>query len=191
MSRALPRHHRRRVALAGGTAALALSGTVITGFALAGEQAGSPGGGAQPGTPAGPGTIACRDVASRLPAVPASAHAEVDRNLALLDRQIHEADKHLTDTVGQGGPDFVQNAVLGPLKDRRTAAIDRIAIAIDRTADRPPDSTPWPPARSRSDVTGTVAAPFPRRPGRPRPPSRPRLRLRTGQFLRRAKYLRP
>ncbi|MEU3511363.1 hypothetical protein ABZ733_26415 [Streptomyces longwoodensis] len=33
---------------------------------------------------AGPGTITCPDVASRLPAVPASAKAEVDRNLALL-----------------------------------------------------------------------------------------------------------
>ncbi|MER7571983.1 hypothetical protein [Streptomyces sp. NPDC126514] len=132
MSRALPKYHKRRVALIGGAAALALSGAVIVNSALAGETPAS-----DARTLAGPGTISCPDVASELPAVPATARAEVDRNLALLQTQIDEANKRLTETVGQGGPNFVQNAILGPLASKRTAAIDRIAISIGRTADKP------------------------------------------------------
>ena len=41
------------------------------------------------------------------------------------------------DTVGQGGPNFVQNAILGPLKDKRIATVNRIATAIGRTAAKP------------------------------------------------------
>ncbi|MFE6363442.1 hypothetical protein ACFVP3_26010, partial [Streptomyces sp. NPDC057806] len=85
----------------------------------------------------GTGAINCPDVASKLPAIPATAQAEVDRNLALLETQIDEANKRLTETVGQGGPNFVQNAILDPLASKRTAAIDRIAISIGRTADKP------------------------------------------------------
>ena len=79
----------------------------------------------------------CPAVAPSLPAIPASAKAEVDRNLALLNTQIAEANKRLVDTVGQGGPNFVQNAILGPLKDKRVATINRIATAIGRTAAKP------------------------------------------------------
>ncbi|MFD5545088.1 hypothetical protein ACFWIJ_46700, partial [Streptomyces sp. NPDC127079] len=86
---------------------------------------------------ASPGTITCPDVASKLPAVPATAKAEVDRNLALLQTQIQEANKRLVDTVGQGGPNFVNNAILGPLKDKRVATVNRIATAIGRTAAKP------------------------------------------------------
>ncbi|MYQ67113.1 hypothetical protein GA0115242_12931, partial [Streptomyces sp. SolWspMP-5a-2] len=85
----------------------------------------------------GAGTISCPDVASRLPAVPATAQAEVDRNLTLLQTQIDEANKRLVDTVGQGGPNFVDNAILGPLKDKRASTIDRIALSIGRTAAKP------------------------------------------------------
>lgn len=136
MSRALPKHNKRRVGLIGGAAAVALSGAVIAGSALAGESSGD-GGGTSARTLAGPGTVSCPDVASRLPEIPASARAEVQRNLEQLATQIREADQRLVDTVGQGGPDFVQNAVLGPLEDKRVAAINRIATAIGRTADRP------------------------------------------------------
>jgi hypothetical protein len=135
MSRALPKYNRRRVALIGGAAAVVLSGAVIAGSALAGET--SHGSGTDARTLADPGTISCPDVASQLPAVPASARNEVDRNLALLDTQLQEADKRLVDTVGQGGPDFVQNAILGPLADKRKSTIDRIATSIGRTADKP------------------------------------------------------
>ena len=83
------------------------------------------------------GQIVCPDVKSQLPAVPAQAQAEVDRNLTLLQTQIDEANQRLVSTKGQGGANFVQNAILGPLKDKRVATIDRMAIAISRSADRP------------------------------------------------------
>lgn len=135
MSRALPKYNKRRVTFIGGAAAVALSGTVIAGFALAGETPDS--GGASARTLAGPGTITCPDVTGQLPAVPASAKAEVDSNLAQLNTQIQEANKRLVDTVGQGGPNFVQNAILGPLEDKRIATVNRIATAIGRTAEKP------------------------------------------------------
>ncbi|MFE2586249.1 hypothetical protein ACFXGE_40640, partial [Streptomyces sp. NPDC059378] len=123
MSRALPKYNKRRVAIIGGAAAVALSGAVIAGSALAGPSSGD--GSTNARTLAAPGTITCPDVASKLPAVPATAKAEVDRNLALLQTQINEANTRLVNTVGQGGPNFVQNAILGPLKDKRVSTIDR------------------------------------------------------------------
>src|SRR5689334_6219801 len=84
-----------------------------------------------------PGTIVCPSVADKLPAIPAPAQAEVTRNLQLLDTQIAEANRRLVTTQGQGGPNFVNNAILGPLKDKRVSTIDRIAIAIGRHAARP------------------------------------------------------
>jgi hypothetical protein len=82
-------------------------------------------------------SISCPDVASQLPAIPARAQAEVDRNLALLDTQIAEAERRLATSTGQGGPNFVQNAILGPLEDKRFATVNRIATAIGRTAAKP------------------------------------------------------
>ncbi|WEO98498.1 hypothetical protein A6P39_033120 [Streptomyces sp. FXJ1.172] len=136
MSRALPKYNKRRVAIIGGAAAAVLSGAVIAGSALAGTP-GSSGGAANARTLASPGTITCPDVASKLPAVPASAQAEVNRNLTLLQTQIQEANNRLQSTVGQGGPNFVNNAILGPLKDKRVSTIDRIAIAIGRKGTKP------------------------------------------------------
>ena len=134
MSRALPKYNKRRVAFIGGAAAVVLTGAVIAQSALAGETSKS-GDGAR--TLAGSGTISCPDVTSELPAIPASAQAEVDRNLTLLDTQVAEANQRLVDTVGQGGPNFVQNAILGPLEDKRIATVNRIATAIGRTAEKP------------------------------------------------------
>jgi hypothetical protein len=102
---------------------LVLSGLAV-GVATAGEGARA-------------ATIRCPSVAERLPAVPAGARAEVDRNLALLDTQLAEANARLASSRGEGGPNFVDNAILGPLRDKRTATIDRIAIAIGRHAPRP------------------------------------------------------
>ncbi|MET7488030.1 hypothetical protein [Streptomyces sp. NPDC005538] len=136
MSRALPKYNKRRVVFIGGAAAVVLSGAVIAGSALAGTpDKSSTTQSAR--TLSDPGTITCPDVKSQLPAVPASAQAEVDRNLALLDTQIAEANKRLVDTVGQGGANFVQNAILGPLKDKRVSTIDRIAISIGRQGTKP------------------------------------------------------
>ncbi|MFJ2115405.1 hypothetical protein ACIOEX_26520 [Streptomyces sp. NPDC087850] len=132
MSRSLPKYNKRRVIIAGGAAAVVLSGAVIVGNAMAGEDQGS---GAA--TKAGASTVNCPAVAPSLPAIPASAQAEVDRNLALLDTQIAEANQRLIDTAGQGGANFAQNAIVGPLKDKRVATINRIATAIGRTAEKP------------------------------------------------------
>ncbi|GAA0254949.1 hypothetical protein [Cryptosporangium japonicum] len=113
----------------GGTA-LALTGAALVGTSSASEEASS-------GSSASVGTISCPDVSGKLPAVPASAKAEVERNLQLLQTQISEAQNRLESTVGQGGKNFVQNAILGPLADKRKATIDRIEISIGRTAARP------------------------------------------------------
>jgi hypothetical protein len=83
------------------------------------------------------GTITCPSVADKLPAIPAQAQAEVARNLQLLDTQIAEANRRLVTSRGEGGPNFVNNAILGPLKDKRFATINRIATAIGRNAPRP------------------------------------------------------
>ena len=78
--------------------------------------------------------VSCPSVGDRLPAVPAQAAAEVQRELANLDKQIAEADARLAQLAirPEGGPNFVRNAVIGPLEDRRVAAINRIATAIGR-----------------------------------------------------------
>ncbi|WP_109001735.1 hypothetical protein [Streptomyces rishiriensis] len=136
MSRALPKYNKRRVAIIGGAVAVALTGAVVVNTALAGESKSGATTNAQT-LAAGPGTIVCPDVTSKLPAIPASAKAEVDRNLALLQTQIQEANTRLQNTVGQGGPNFVQNAILGPLKDKRISTVNRIATAIGRTAAKP------------------------------------------------------
>ncbi|MEV4314806.1 hypothetical protein [Actinocrispum sp. NPDC049592] len=70
-------------------------------------------------------------------AVPAAAQDGVSRELANLDKQLAEANKRLVDTTGQGGPNFVQNAILGPLADKRKASLDRIAIDIGRVGTKP------------------------------------------------------
>lgn len=85
-------------------------------------------------------TVNCPAVQSALPAVPAGAQAEVDRNLALLNQQIAEANARLARIFvrPEGGPAFIQNAILGPLEDKRFATLNRIATAIERiTKDRP------------------------------------------------------
>jgi hypothetical protein len=81
--------------------------------------------------------VQCPTVRDKLPGVPAQALDEVNRNLAELDRQISEANERLVTTRGQGGANFVDNAILGPLKAKRTAVLDRIGIAIGRQAARP------------------------------------------------------
>ncbi|GIM93919.1 DUF1996 domain-containing protein [Paractinoplanes toevensis] len=81
--------------------------------------------------------VRCPSVRDKLPGVPRTALAEVDRSLAELDRQISEANQRLVTSRGQGGANFIDNAILGPLKAKRTAVLDRIAIAIGRNGTRP------------------------------------------------------
>ncbi|MER6136072.1 DUF1996 domain-containing protein [Streptomyces sp. NPDC001815] len=87
----------------------------------------------------GAATIDCPDVGSQLAAVPEVAKTQVDKELALLDKQIAEAYQRLqssADAIRQDSG-FAENAIMNPLKDKRAAAIDRIAIAIDAVGDRP------------------------------------------------------
>ncbi|MFF4348403.1 hypothetical protein [Streptomyces sp. NPDC001530] len=161
MSRALPKYNKRRVVMIGGAAAVVLSGAVIAGSALAGETSKSSGQNATTKAAASPGTVNCPAVAPSLPAIPASAKAEVDRNLTLLNTQISEANKRLVDTVGQGGPNFVQNAILGPLKDKRVATINRIATAIRRTAAKPQGLDALAPCTLNASGAGNTATAAP------------------------------
>ncbi|WP_089154184.1 hypothetical protein [Micromonospora sp. NBS 11-29] len=88
------------------------------------------------GAGAGKPTVTCPDVKGKLPQVPGRARAEVDRNLALLESQIAEANRRLA-ADGRNGGDFINNAILRPLADKRTATINRIATAIGRGGQRP------------------------------------------------------
>ena len=81
-------------------------------------------------------TVNCPAVAINV-AVPSQAAAEVQSNLQLLNTQISEANNRLKTTVGQGGANFIQNAILGPLADKRFATINRIETAIGRNAAKP------------------------------------------------------
>ena len=85
-------------------------------------------------------TIKCPEVANGLPEVPDGARPEVDRELATLDSQITEAYQKFVEEKEQieQDPQFAQNTVLGPLKDKRAASIDRIATAISRVAGQRP-----------------------------------------------------
>jgi hypothetical protein len=126
---------QRRMAVIGAGALVVILGGIGIGAASAGTNNAKK---SNNTTAAAPGAIVCPSVKDKLPAnIPASAQAEVDRNLALLDTQIAEANKRLQETVGQGGPAFVQNAILGPLKSKRAATLDRIAISIGRQGTRP------------------------------------------------------
>ncbi|WAP58770.1 hypothetical protein [Streptomyces sp. S465] len=130
MSRGLRLPHRRRILLSGAIGGITCA-AVVVGAAMAGQ-----GGGADASAGAAP-AISCPAVAGSLPEIPAASRAEVDRNLALLDTQLAEAGKRLASSAGEGGPDFVRNAILGPLADKRKSTLDRIAISIGRHAEKP------------------------------------------------------
>ncbi|MDX3638207.1 DUF1996 domain-containing protein [Streptomyces sp. MB09-02B] len=85
-------------------------------------------------------TIDCPDVGQRLTSVPEGARAGVAKELALLDRQITEAYKRLADTrqAQAGDAGFVNNAILGPLKSKRVATLDRIGINIRNAGGQTP-----------------------------------------------------
>ncbi|MFC7264973.1 DUF1996 domain-containing protein [Streptomyces lutosisoli] len=87
-------------------------------------------------------TIKCPDVGQQLSNVPNQARGEVDGELATLDQQITDAYQRLATTRDAQTRDasFVQNSILGPLKDRRAAIIDRIQLEINRVGGSAPDS---------------------------------------------------
>nr|WSY55454.1 DUF1996 domain-containing protein [Streptomyces sp. NBC_00886] len=79
-------------------------------------------------------TISCPDVGQQLTNVPKKARQGVATELAKLDKQITEAYARLASTRQAQTNDagFVQNAIVGPLKEKRAATIDRIRIDIQR-----------------------------------------------------------
>lgn len=79
-------------------------------------------------------TISCPDVGQKLTNVPNAARPGVATELANLDKQITEAYARLASTrqAQQNDTNFVQNAIVGPLKEKRAATIDRIRIGIQR-----------------------------------------------------------
>ncbi|WP_259408217.1 DUF1996 domain-containing protein [Streptomyces akebiae] len=85
------------------------------------------------------GTIDCPDVGSELTEVPEGAREGVDKELAALDQQIAEAYQRLQNSVQaqQRDSGFADNAIMNPLKEKRAATIERIAIAVGRVGDRP------------------------------------------------------
>jgi hypothetical protein len=87
-------------------------------------------------------TIDCPDVGQQLSDVPDRARGEVDGELATMDSQITDAYQRLATTrqAQAGDARYVDNAILGPLKDRRKAVIDRIQLEIDRAGGRADDN---------------------------------------------------
>ncbi|MBC2902540.1 DUF1996 domain-containing protein [Streptomyces cupreus] len=85
-------------------------------------------------------TINCPDVGQKLTDVPESARGGVAKELALLDRQITDAYTRLAETrqAQAGDPNYVNNAILGPLKSKRVATLDRIGININRVGGKAP-----------------------------------------------------
>ncbi|MGY6025232.1 DUF1996 domain-containing protein [Streptomyces spinosirectus] len=79
-------------------------------------------------------TISCPDVGQKLTNVPQRARQGVATELANLDKQITEAYARLASTRQAQTRDanFVQNAIVGPLKEKRSATLDRIRIDIQR-----------------------------------------------------------
>jgi hypothetical protein len=127
-----------------GRGANAATGNAATGNKAPGSTRTRGGGGAQGGSGGsksggGAQTVNCPSVEPRLPAVPVAAAAEVNQNLALLKQQIADADARLAELAAApvNDPNFIQNTVLGPLRDNRIATLDRIAIAIGRYGTRP------------------------------------------------------
>jgi hypothetical protein len=140
--------------------------------------------------------VNCPSVRDKLPGVPQQALAEVNRNLAELDQQISEANQRLVTAKGQGGANFINNAILGPLTAKRTAVLDRIATAIGRNVARPQGLDTLAACtldqQAGGQQPGATASPAPSASASPLPdPEGPNLELpnNTGGILRPASVL--
>ena len=105
-----------------------------------GLQLASAGENGRPATTTAAQTVNCPTVRDKLPAVPAAAAAQVERELANLDQEIARQNERLARQAvrPEGGPAFIDNAILGPLRSKRVAVLDRIEIAFNRIgAQRP------------------------------------------------------
>ncbi|UYQ66732.1 DUF1996 domain-containing protein [Streptomyces peucetius] len=150
MARATRRRPRAGARTVAASIALILGGgglIAVNSYAAAGEGHGPwPGGETRQeqretlGAGPSPVTVKCPEAANGLPEVPEAARAEVDRELATMDNGITEAYQRFADEQEQiaRDPRFAQNAILGPLRNKREAGLDRIAEAIGRiTGQRP------------------------------------------------------
>ncbi|WP_064445626.1 hypothetical protein [Micromonospora sp. NBRC 110037] len=106
-----------------------------------GLQLASAGENNRPATTAAAQTVNCPTVRDKLPAVPAAASAQVERELANLDQEIARQNERLARQAvrPEGGPAFIDNAILGPLRSKRVAVLDRIEIAFNRIGAPRPD----------------------------------------------------
>ncbi|GAA1009818.1 hypothetical protein STXM2123_1824 [Streptomyces sp. F-3] len=138
---------KRRMPLAtkaiAGVAALALGGGGLVWanyYASAGESKNNALGSQTKAANAQIATISCPDVGQKLTNVPEQARGEVDGELATLDRQITDAYQTLATTrdAQAKDPNYVQNVILGPLKDRRKVILDRIKLEINRAGGTAP-----------------------------------------------------
>ncbi|MBQ0895450.1 hypothetical protein KBX37_20485 [Micromonospora sp. U56] len=81
-------------------------------------------------------SLSCPRVADRLPAVPATAMASVQRGLAELDRQLAAGNARLV--ASRGRVDLQLNtSVIRSLRAERAATITRISAAIDQAGGQP------------------------------------------------------
>lgn len=124
------------------SAALALGGggLVWANFYASAHEDGNSGWNRTKSTSSRVATINCPDVGQRLTKVPRSARRTVAKELALLDRQITAAYTRLAETrqAQAGDANYVSNAILSPLKSKRTATLDRIRITINRGGGKAP-----------------------------------------------------
>ncbi|MEU1964456.1 hypothetical protein ABZ541_05310 [Micromonospora sediminicola] len=122
----------------GGAAPVGLQG--LANCALAGAGGGAEGGGVA-APPANAQTVNCPTVRDKLPEVPAAAVAGVEKELVNLDEEIARQNERLAKLAvkPEGGPNFVQNAILGPLRNKRVAVLNRIATDIGRVNGNRPD----------------------------------------------------
>ncbi|MFJ4831969.1 DUF1996 domain-containing protein [Streptomyces sp. NPDC088747] len=108
---------------------------------------------------AGAATIDCPDVGDKLTSVPDAAKGDVDKELATLDQQIAEAYQQLRSDGAQmeQNGDSDADAVMNPLKEKRSESIGRIVSAVDAAGDRPEglDGLEACTLRSSGDQSGT------------------------------------
>ncbi|UIX28681.1 DUF1996 domain-containing protein [Streptomyces sp. GQFP] len=129
----------RRATFAAVALMLGGGGLVAANVYASATEGGTGGDSAQQTLYSGAATIDCPDVGDQLAAVPDEARSEVDKELAALDQQTAEAYQRLQNSTQamQQDSGFADSAIMNPLKEKRTATIERIAIAIDRVGDRP------------------------------------------------------
>ncbi|MFJ3702008.1 MULTISPECIES: DUF1996 domain-containing protein [unclassified Streptomyces] len=125
------------------SAALILGGgglVAVNVYASAGEGASGPSPGRFQDVARQMSTIDCPDAGLALPDVPDRARPEVDRELAAMDTQITDAYRQFADRKERiaRDPDLADNAVLGPLRAKRAASLDRIGTAVERVAGNRP-----------------------------------------------------